>query len=134
MTSMILPCFMYILPIKKNTSLWFLKGREGDSREREFGIINAFVSYIQIPLLMKITKKGFMGNEQVNAQITDAVTGTNMQTISSSPALAMSSLYQATSQALANAAHNAALAQQQAAITAQAATAQGVALLYSIKF
>ena len=48
------------------------------------------------------------------------------------PAVAMGNLYQATAQALANAAHNATLAQQQMYVTAQAATTAGVALLYSL--
>ncbi|WP_327196777.1 RebB family R body protein [Vibrio coralliilyticus] len=46
--------------------------------------------------------------------------------------MSMGNLFQATSQALGNAAHNATMAQQQAAITAQAATTMGVTTLYSI--
>ncbi len=68
----------------------------------------------------------------VNNQITDSVTQANVQTLASSPAVAMGNLYQATAQALANAAHNATTAQQQANIMAQAATVMGVATLYSI--
>lgn len=68
----------------------------------------------------------------VNPQITDSVTQANVQVLGESPAMAMGNLYQATAQALANAAHNANTAQQQTAITAQAATTQGVAILYSI--
>uniref|UniRef100_UPI0013DAA0CB RebB family R body protein n=2 Tax=Pseudomonadota TaxID=1224 RepID=UPI0013DAA0CB len=45
---------------------------------------------------------------------------------------AMGNLYQATAQALANAAHNATMAQQQMFVTAQTATTMGVALLYSL--
>ena len=41
-------------------------------------------------------------------------------------------LYEATSQALSNAAHNATSSQQQTALTEQAATTEGVATLYSI--
>ena len=48
-----------------------------------------------------------------------------------SPAVALGNLYQATAQALANAAHNATAAQQQMWITAQATTTAGVALIYS---
>lgn len=48
------------------------------------------------------------------------------------PALALGNLFQATAQALANAAHNATMAQQQMYVTAQAATTAGVALLYSL--
>lgn len=68
----------------------------------------------------------------VNNQITDSVTQSNVQVLGSAPAIAMGNLYQATAQALANAAHNAAMAQQQTNITAQAATTMGVATLYSI--
>ena len=68
----------------------------------------------------------------VNSQITDAVTQANVHTLGTSPAIALSNLYQATAQALANAAHNATVAQQQANILAQAVTTQGVALLYSL--
>lgn len=68
----------------------------------------------------------------VNSQITDSVTQANVQTLGTSPAIAMGNLYQATAQALANAAHNATMAQQQMFVTAQAATTMGVALLYSL--
>lgn len=68
----------------------------------------------------------------MNDQVTDAVTQTNVTTLGAAPSIAMSNLYQATAQALANAAHNATLAQQQMNITAQAATTMGVAVLLSI--
>jgi len=68
----------------------------------------------------------------VNSQITDSVTQANTKVLGDAPAMAMGNLYQATAQALANAAHNATSAQQNAVITAQAATTQGVATLYSI--
>lgn len=68
----------------------------------------------------------------VNNQITDAVTQANVKVLGDAPAIAMANLYQATAQALANAAHNATTAQQQNNITAQAATVMGVATLYSI--
>ncbi|WP_431257269.1 RebB family R body protein [Roseateles chitinivorans] len=68
----------------------------------------------------------------VNSQITDSVTQANVQVLGTSPAIAMGNLYQATAQALANAAHNATLAQQQMYVTAQAATTMGVTLLYSL--
>ncbi len=68
----------------------------------------------------------------VNSQITDSVTQANVKVLGDSPAIAMGNLYQATAQALANAAHNATTAQQQTNITAQAATTMGVALLYSL--
>ena len=66
----------------------------------------------------------------VNSQITDAVTQADVQVVGVSPAVALGNLYQATAQALANAAHNATAAQQQMWITAQAATTAGVALIY----
>ncbi len=68
----------------------------------------------------------------LNAQITDSISQSNTQVLGLSPAMAMGSLYQATAQALANAAHNATMAQQQMYVTAQAATTAGVALLYSL--
>jgi hypothetical protein len=68
----------------------------------------------------------------VNSQITDSVTQANTKVLGDAPAVAMGNLYQATAQALANAAHNATSAQQNAVITAQAATTQGVSTLYSI--
>jgi hypothetical protein len=68
----------------------------------------------------------------VNNQITDSITQANTQVLCTTPAVAMGNLYQATAQALANAAHNATSAQQQMYVTAQAATTAGVALLYSL--
>jgi killing trait domain-containing protein len=68
----------------------------------------------------------------VNDQVTDSVTQANVKVLGDAPAVALGNLFQATAQALANAAHNATTMQQQTAITAQAATTQGVATLYSI--
>ena len=68
----------------------------------------------------------------VNNQITDSVTQANVQVLGDAPAVAMGNLYQATAQALSNAAHNATTSQQQTNITAQAATTMGVATLYAI--
>ncbi len=68
----------------------------------------------------------------VNDQITDSVTQANVKVLGDAPAMSMGNLFQATSQALANAAHNATSAQQQTAVTAQAATTMGVTTLYSI--
>ncbi|MEM9458283.1 MAG: RebB family R body protein [Myxococcota bacterium] len=68
----------------------------------------------------------------VNSQITDSVTQANVEVVGASPAVAMGNLYQATAQALANAAHNATMAQQQLYMLAQAATTMGVSLLYSL--
>lgn len=68
----------------------------------------------------------------LNSQITDAVTQANLKVLGDAPAVAMGNLYQATAQALANAAHNATTSQQNSNVTAQAATVQGVCTLYSI--
>ena len=68
----------------------------------------------------------------VNDQITDSITQANTKVLGDAPAIAMGNLYQATAQALANAAHNATNAQQQSYVTGQAATTMGVATLYSI--
>jgi hypothetical protein len=68
----------------------------------------------------------------VNSQITDSVTQANVKVLGDAPAMAMGNLFQATAQALSNAAHNATSAQQQANIMAQAATTMGVTTLYSI--
>lgn len=68
----------------------------------------------------------------VNNQITDAVTQANVKVLGDAPAMAMGNLYQATAQALSNAAHNATTNQQQADVTIQASTTQGVSTLLSI--
>lgn len=68
----------------------------------------------------------------VNNQITDSITQANVKVLGDAPAMAMGNLFQATAQALANAAHNATAAGQQTAVTAQAATTMGVATLYSL--
>jgi hypothetical protein len=68
----------------------------------------------------------------VNPQITDSVTQVNTKVLGDGPAVAMGNLFQATAQALANAAHNATTSQQQTNITSQAATTMGVTTLYSI--
>ena len=65
----------------------------------------------------------------VNDQITDSVTQANVKILGDAPAQEMGVLYQATAQALANAAQNAAAAQQQGAVLAQAATTLGVTAL-----
>ena len=68
----------------------------------------------------------------VNDQITDSVTQANVKVLAEAPAMAMGNLYQATAQALSNAAHNAANAQNQMNVTLQAATTQGVMQLYTV--
>jgi len=85
------------------------------------------------PVYNITTQKNIMAYPtSVNDQITDSVTQVNTSTLGSAPAVAMGNLYQATAQALANAAHNATTSQQQSNITAQAATTMGVTILYSI--
>ncbi|MBL9101223.1 MAG: RebB family R body protein [Myxococcales bacterium] len=56
----------------------------------------------------------------------------NTKVLGDAPAVAMGNLFIATSQALANAAHNATNNQQQSYVTMQAATTQGVATMLSI--
>jgi len=68
----------------------------------------------------------------VNDQITDSITQANTEVAGHAPAVAMGLFYQATAQALANAAHNATNAQQQSYVTAQAATTAGVATLLAL--
>ena len=65
----------------------------------------------------------------VNSQITDAVTQTNVKVVGDAPAMALGNLYQATAQALANAAHNATSAQQQTNVLAEAVTTRCVQVL-----
>jgi killing trait domain-containing protein len=68
----------------------------------------------------------------VAPQITDAVTTTNVTILGSVPGNALGNLYQATAQAVSNAAHNATAANQNANTVLQATTTQGVALLYGV--
>lgn len=68
----------------------------------------------------------------VNEQVTDSVTQVNTKVVGETPAMAMGNLLMSTSHSLSNAAHNATAAQQQAQITMQAATVQGVNSLMSI--
>jgi Killing trait len=65
-------------------------------------------------------------------QITDSITQINVKVIGESPAVAMGNLFIATSQALGNAARNAIQNQQETGKKAQAATEQGIAVLYAI--
>ena len=68
----------------------------------------------------------------VNSQITDAVTQVNVKVLAESPAMSLSNLYQTISQSLSLSAQNTVTSQQQTNIVHQAATTQGVSLLYSI--
>ncbi|MCF2858374.1 RebB family R body protein [Pseudoalteromonas sp. SMS1] len=68
----------------------------------------------------------------VNSQITDSVSQVNTKVLGDAPAVATGNFMIATSQALANAAHNATSGQQNNSITAQAALTQGVNTLYCV--
>lgn len=70
--------------------------------------------------------------DTVNSQITDAVTQSNVKVIGEAPAMALGQVYQATAHSLSILFENAVQAQQQQAILAQAATTQGIAMLYSL--
>ena len=63
----------------------------------------------------------------VNSQITDSVTQANTKILGDAPQIALGNLYQATAQAVANAAHDATDGEQQSQAAAQAADATGVA-------
>jgi Killing trait len=63
----------------------------------------------------------------VGSEITDSVTQANTKVLGDAPVIAMGNLFQATTQALANAAHDAAKGQPQSQATAQAATPTGEA-------
>jgi hypothetical protein len=67
----------------------------------------------------------------VNGTITDTVSQANLTVLGEAPAMALSNLFQVSAQAFSMMMQNAAAAQQQVNITAQAVTTQGVALLYS---
>jgi len=68
----------------------------------------------------------------VNSQITDSVTQANVKVLADAPAMALSNLYQMVSTSLGLAAQNAVSAQQQSNIVHQAATTQGVNLIYAV--
>jgi Killing trait len=63
----------------------------------------------------------------VGSGITDSITQANTKVLGDAPTIAMGNLYQATAQALANAAHDATNGQQQSDVTAQPATPTGEA-------
>jgi hypothetical protein len=68
----------------------------------------------------------------VNGQITDAVTQSNVKVLGDAPAYAMGAIYQSLAHSTGILYENATSAQQQLAISAQAATNQGVIQLYSV--
>lgn len=73
-----------------------------------------------------------MAKLKVNEKITDSVTQVNTKVLADAPAMAMGNLYTAMGHALSNASMNTASSQQQAGITMQAATVQGVNALGAI--
>jgi len=68
----------------------------------------------------------------VNDQITDSVTQANVKVLGDAPAMAMGAMYQSLAHSTGILYENATSAQQQLAISAQAATNQGVIQLYSV--
>jgi hypothetical protein len=68
----------------------------------------------------------------VNGQITDSVTQANVKVVGDAPAMAMGAIYQSLAHSTGILYENAASAQQQLAIAAQAATNQGVIQIYSV--
>ena len=67
----------------------------------------------------------------INSQITDAVTQANVKVLAEAPAVALGSIYQSLAQSAGILFENAVSQQQQQNIAAQAATVQGVMLIYS---
>jgi hypothetical protein len=69
---------------------------------------------------------------QVNPQVTDAVTQTDVAVVGEAPAVGMGSLYQTLSNSVAMASANAVFSQQQANIEYQAASTHAVSFLLSL--
>lgn len=68
----------------------------------------------------------------VNGQITDAVTQSNVKVLGDAPAMAMGAMFQSLAHSTGILYENATSAQQQLAISGQAATNQGVIQIYSV--
>ncbi len=68
----------------------------------------------------------------VNDQITDSVTQSNVKVLGDAPALALGHIYQTMAHSTGLSFQNAVTAQQQLNMAAQAATVQGVSLLYTV--
>ncbi len=68
----------------------------------------------------------------VNDQITDSVTQANVKVLGDSPAMSISHLYQTLAHATGLSMQNSVSAQQQMNMASQAATVQGVSLLYTL--
>ena len=71
-------------------------------------------------------------NEQVNSQVTDAVTQSNVKVVGEAPAMAMGNVYQALAHPHGLMFENAVNAQSHAFTNAQAASTQGVMQIYSV--
>jgi hypothetical protein len=71
-------------------------------------------------------------NTDVNSQITDAVTQTNVSVLAQSPAMAMGSLFQSMAHSTGILFENAVSAQQQQNTLAQAGSNTGVMQIYSV--
>ncbi|WP_343631658.1 RebB family R body protein [Fluviicola sp.] len=71
-------------------------------------------------------------NTAVNSQVTDSVTQTNSKVITDASAMALSSIYQAMAHSTGILFENAVTTQQNMNVIAQAATTQGITLLYAI--
>ncbi len=71
-------------------------------------------------------------NTPLNAQITDAVTQSNVKVLGDGPAMAMGTVFQSLAHSTGILYENATSSQQQLAIAAQASTNQGVIQIYSV--
>ena len=71
-------------------------------------------------------------SDQVNPQITDAVTQTNVNVVGEAPAMAMGSLYQTAAMASSVSLQNAVAAQQAQQMLSEAVANQGVMQIYSL--
>lgn len=69
---------------------------------------------------------------QVNPQVTDAITQTDVAVVGEAPAVAIGSLYQTLSNSVAMASANEVFSQQQANIEYQASSTHAVSLLLSL--
>ncbi len=97
--------------------------------QHNLAILHAALTQAGVPLDSPTTT---VAMATVNSQVTDDLTQPNVKVLGDAPAMAMGDLFTATSQALANAAHNAVNAQQQSYVTMQQATTQGITTLYAI--
>ncbi|EDP96235.1 RebB family R body protein [Kordia algicida OT-1] len=71
-------------------------------------------------------------SKNVNKQITDAVTQTNVQVVADAPAIALANVYQTAAHSTGLMFANSVNAQSQQNILAQAATTQGILQIYSL--